>query len=353
MTPADVFMDAPLVFDDENLESEYRPDNDNNRYNGPTRLREALYRSINLVSMRVLLEVGAGHVMSHVNKFGFDTSAFPRNTQLAISGGTMAITPVDMARAYAVLANGGYLVDPYIITRIKDADGNELYRANPVQVCEDCEEEKPPVAADLAAEPTSLEDLLATVEAAAATTQPDPELEPTEGVLPLQPVVPAPRVIEERNAFVMHSMLQDVITRGTGRAARRLERDDLAGKSGTTNDAADTWFNGYNPELVATVWVGFSNHEPLGARAYGSNTPLPIWIDFMEEALAGHEERLPTQPPGIVTMKIDPQTGELASPRQNNAIFEYFLSEYAPTLTRDLDQPRTDPTETNKPIDIF
>ncbi len=140
ITPADIFMDAPLVFDDENLESQYRPDNDNNRYNGPTRLREALYRSINLVSMRVLLKAGAGDVMDHVAKFGFDTRTFPRNTQLAIGGGTMAVTPIEMARAYAVFANGGYLVDPHIITRIRDSEGNDLVRSNHPVVCKACEE---------------------------------------------------------------------------------------------------------------------------------------------------------------------------------------------------------------------
>ena len=365
ITPADIFMDAPLVFDDENLESQYRPDNDNNRYNGPTRLREALYRSINLVSMRVLLKAGAGDVIDHVAKFGFDTRTFPRNTQLAIGGGTMAVTPIEMARAYAVFANGGYLVDPHIITRIRDGEGNEIVRANHPVVCKSCEaellaQEFAEEARDqqpLEAEPASLEALLAESELAesdnlpalsagnqesrdipeidVADTNNDDPINPqaAEGPirLPEPEVLLAPRILDERNAYIMNSMLQDVIKRGTGRAARRLQRNDLAGKTGTTNDAADTWFNGYNLSLVTTVWVGFSNHDPLGARAYGSNTPLPIWIDLMEEALAGVPELLPDQPPGLVTMKIDPTTGEVAAPGQRGAIFEYFLREFAPT----------------------
>jgi penicillin-binding protein 1A len=392
ITPADIFMDAPLVFDDENLESQYRPDNDNNRYNGPTRLREALYRSINLVSMRVLLKAGAGDVIDHVAKFGFDTRTFPRNTQLAIGGGTMAVTPVEMARAYAVFANGGYLVDPHIITRIRDGDGNEIIRANHPRVCKSCEAEL--LAKQLAendsdvdlleSEPASLEALLAEMEnvpsvAAEEEASETADAEPADSEaadtstddaaateiaagpirLPEPEVLLAPRILDERNAYIMNSMLQDVIKRGTGRAARRLQRNDLAGKTGTTNDAADTWFNGYNLSLVTTVWVGFSNHDPLGARAYGSNTPLPIWIDFMEDALAGVPELSPDQPPGLVTMKIDPTTGDVAAPGQRGAVFEYFLSEFAPTSQPEVrnpgqnGQPGQAPPEDINAIDLF
>lgn len=398
ITPADIFMDAPLVFDDENLESQYRPDNDNNRYNGPTRLREALYRSINLVSMRVLLKAGAGDVIDHVAKFGFDTRTFPRNTQLAIGGGTMAVTPIEMARAYAVLANGGYLVDPHIITRIRDSEGNELFRANHPVVCKACEEaqleqehaqatalatfaengealstDNPLEPDTLEAEPASLAALLAETEdeqiaaddpASIENLSAEPApidaaaenlaLEDAGPIILPEPVrIPAPRVLDERNAYIMNSMLQDVIKRGTGRAARRLQRDDLAGKTGTTNDAADTWFNGYNMALVTTVWVGFSNHDPLGARAYGSNTPLPIWIDLMEYALADIPEQLQNQPPGLVTMKIDPKTGEVAAPGQNTAIFEYFLREFAPTSQAEVRQPGQEKRPDINAVDLF
>ena len=331
ITPASIFMDAPLVFDDPNRESQYRPDNDNNRYNGPTRLREGLYRSINLVSMRVLLEVGAGQVLDHVRRFGFDTSAFPRNTQLAIGGGTMAVTPIEMATAYAVLANGGYGVTPYIVERVLDIDGNPVFEANHPQVCKACEQV---TATTPAQEPVNLEDLF--------SEEPD------------NPVVPAVRVLDERNAFIMHSMLQDVIRRGTGRRARALQRGDLAGKTGTTNEAADTWFNGYNPDVVTTVWVGFPDHSPLGEREYGSNTPLPIWIDYMSVALGEREESHPVQPPGVLTMTIDPETGELAGAGQANAIFEYFLAEHAPSPgTRDGKDTQTGGERDIKPEDIF
>ena len=328
VTPADIFLDAPLVFDDKNLESQYRPDNDNNRYNGPTRLREALYRSINLVSMRVLLRVGAGKVLNHVKRFGFDTSTFPRNTQLAIGGGTMTVAPLDMAKAYAVLANGGYLVEPQIIARIVNQNGQVVFANKSPKVCRTCPAEVEPTTntaatrrQSLAADPTdwllsndSLEDLVQSI--GLSTTK----------------AKNAPRVLDERNAFIMQSMLRDVVKRGTGRRALVLKRGDLAGKTGTTNDAADTWFNGFNSSLVASVWVGFSDQEPLGSNAYGSNVPLPIWVDFMREALVDVPEILPSQPAGIVTIKVDPKTGQAVSPSNPNGISEIFLTENAPTV---------------------
>jgi penicillin-binding protein 1A len=329
VTPASIFMDAPLVFDDQNLESEYRPDNDNNRYNGPTRLREALYRSINLVSMRVLLDIGAGNVLDFVPRFGFDTSTFPRNTQLAIGGGTMAVTPIDMATAYAVFANGGWRIEPYIIESVVNIDGDEIYRARHPVVCDPCLELED--GTDLTTgEPATLEDLLAGGLPPEETEggMPDPARDVATGeLLP----IPAERAIEERNAYVMHSMLRDVIQRGTGtRARRELARRDLAGKTGTTNDAADTWFNGYHPDVVTTVWVGFPDHQALGANEYGSNRPLPIWIEYMTEALKDVPEVLPDQPPGVVMRKIDPATGELATAQNPDAIFELFFEEHLP-----------------------
>jgi len=345
LTPASIFMDAPLVFDDQNLEAEYRPDNDNNSYNGPTRLREAFYRSINLVSMRVLLKVGAGRVLDYVRRFGFDTSTFPRNTQLAIGGGTMAVTPLDMAVAYAVLANGGWRIEPNIIERVVDINGETIFKPRHPVVCDPCDEAES--ATDLAEdfadhEPANLEELLAAQPPAAGELQ---AVEP--------PVLPATRVIDERNAYIMHTMLQDVIRKGTGRRARSLERRDIAGKTGTTNDAADTWFNGYNPDVVTTVWVGFPNHRPLGAREYGSNTPLPIWIEYMQTALADKPQRFPDQPTGVVTMKIDPVSGELAATRQNDAIFEIFLAEYAPRHKSPDRLGDSHGEEEIKPVDIF
>ncbi len=381
VTPASMFMDAPLVFDDQNLESEYRPDNDNNRYNGPTRLREALYRSINLVTMRVLLEVGAGEILDYSRRFGFDTTTFPRNTQLAVGGGTMAVTPMQMAVAYATFANGGHRIEPHIVDAVYDIDGRRILASRHPQVCDTCDTWLTPIdlatlprrrgaaaevtatgalaaagAAPDGAEPASLEAVLAN---AGSGTAPLPG-EPAGGTAEtadaaLDTPIPAQRVIDERIAYLMHSMLQDVIRRGTGIRARRLERSDLAGKTGTTNEAADTWFNGYNPELVTSVWVGFPNHQPLGAREYGSNTPLPIWIDYMRTALAGRPQTAPAQPAGVVSMKIDPETGRVARAADPDAIFEYFLAEHAPDPVQPdaLDGYGDGEDEDIKPVEIF
>jgi penicillin-binding protein 1A len=357
ISPASMFMDAPLVFDDRNLESEYRPDNDDSRYNGPTRLREALYRSINLVTMRVLLEVGAGRVVDFVERFGFDTSTFPRNTQLAVGGGTMAVTPLQMAVAYAVFANGGHLVEPHVVDEVLDIEGNRVFKASHPVVCEDCAEAverlglssfaapgtgpgAEGVGAPGVEEPARLEELFADASEEIPTIPPE------------LPPLAAEQILDERVAYVMHSMLRDVIRRGTGRRARALERSDIAGKTGTTNEAADTWFTGYNPDVVTAVWVGFPDHQPLGAREYGANNPLPIWMDYMRVALAERPERTPPQPAGVVTVKIDPETGDVARAGDPDAIFEYFLAEHAPRAPRD--EPLEEPdAEEVRPVEIF
>ena len=338
VTPSSIFLDAPLVFEDTQFEKAYRPRNDSGRYNGPTRLREALYRSINLVTMRVLLEVGVDRVMDHAGRFGFDTGGFPKDTQLAIGGGTMAVTPLDMARAYAVIANGGHAVEPHIVRRVTTRDGAVVL------------------------EPRHPDARVAEPEPAPGESAPMPE--PADGVAsseateasgeslatPGPGVVAAPRVVDERNVFILHSMLRDVIERGTGRRARTLERGDIAGKTGTTNEAADTWFNGYNDHLVASVWVGFGDYRPVGRREYGSTTPLTVWIDFMGDALDGLPERDRPPPEGVVSVKIDPATGLGAAPDRPDAMFEFFLEESAPvTVAAD----RRGPGRNVTPEDIF
>ncbi|MGA1370059.1 MAG: penicillin-binding protein 1A [Pseudomonadales bacterium] len=309
LSPASVFMDAPLVFGTSGDATDYRPSNDDRRYNGPTRLREALYRSINLVTMRVMLEIGPDRLLEHLARFGFDTRGFPRNTQLAIGGGTVAVTPMQMATAYAVFANGGYRVEPWIVDHVRDLEGREVYRTTPRTVCKAC-----------------------------APDAPDADLH-------------APRVLDARIAFVMTTMLRDVVQRGTGRRALALGRGDLGGKTGTTNEAADTWFNGFSPDVVASAWVGFPAHAPLGAREYGSSTPLPIWIDYMRVALADRPEVPLEQPPGLVTLRIDTTTGAPAPPGDRDAPFEYFLEEHAPAPPPTATTPTV--SDTVVPTDIF
>ncbi len=343
VTPASIYMDAPLVFEDQNLESDYRPDNDNNQYNGPTRLREALYRSINLVSMRVLLDVGAPEILDYVKRFGFDTTTFPRNTQLAIGGGTMAVTPAEMVTAYAVFANGGWRVTPHIVSQVRDLNGETVFEPRYPVVCRDCPENP--------AERAQILEANATPEQLPPNELQSPP-EPS-GSEPEPTIIPAERAIDERIAYIMSSMLKDVIRRGTGTRARSLEREDLSGKTGTTNEAADTWFNGFNPAIVTTVWVGFPDHTPLGRREYGSNNPLPIWIEYMQAALDDKPEQPAALPAGVVTMKIDPRTGDVATPTQQDAIFEYFLKEHAPKAKPASRFQSGDPQDDLTPVDIF
>ena len=317
VTPASIFVDAPLVFDDATLEQSYRPRNDNSQFSGPMPLRRALYRSVNLVSIRVLLEVGVGATLEHVSRFGFDTRDFPRNVQLAIGGGTMAVTPITMARAYAMVANGGYAIEPHVVDHMTTQTGEMVFESRYPEVCADCEERA--------------ED---------------------EGGGELDDRIPALQAVDGRNTFILHSMLKDVVKRGTGRRALELDRGDLAGKTGTTNDAADTWFNGFTEDVATTVWVGFDDYRPVGRNEYGSTTPLSVWIEFMRDALDGRPEKTRAQPEGIVTMKIDPATGRAASPTQKGAIFEYFLEEFTPTEDGSGRFIRS-PSEEVTPEDIF
>ena len=320
VTPASIFVDAPLVFDDETLEQAYRPRNDNNEFSGPMPLRRALYRSINLVSIRVLLEVGVGATLDHVGRFGFDTRDFPRNAQLAIGGGTMAVTPISMARGYAMIANGGYGIEPHVVGRMTTQMDEPVFEPSYPEVCSDCE-------------------------------APSEEEEREEGP-ETDNRIPAEQAVDGRNTFIMHSMLRDVIRYGTGRRARELERDDLAGKTGTTNDAADTWFNGFTEDIATTVWVGFDDYRPVGRNEYGSTTPLSIWIEFMRDALVDKPEKTRPQPEGVISMKIDPATGRAARPAQEGAVFEYFLEEFAPTEDGS-GRFIPAPSEEVKPEDIF
>jgi penicillin-binding protein 1A len=294
-TPASIINDAPVVFDDEALEATWRPENYSGKFYGPTRLREALYRSRNLVSIRVLRTIGAPYAASYAGRFGFDDGQLPRDLTLAL--GSASATPLQMAGAYAVFASGGYRVKPYFILRIQDAEDNVIDSARPVVVCPEC--------------PATLEDLAG---------QPQP--------LPL-----AETVITPQNAWLMDSMMRDVIQRGTGQRARALGRSDLAGKTGTTNDQMDAWFCGYNPSQVAISWVGFDKLEPLGRGETGGRAALPMWMAYMGEALRGSPVTARRQPEGMVTVRIDPQTGLLARTGQSDGIFETFRADTVPTRT--------------------
>lgn len=303
LTAATVEIDAPVVYDDPKLEDTWRPQNYSGRFYGPMRLREALVNSRNLVSIRVLERVGISFTAEHIRNFGFPPEALPRDLTLALGSG--GVTPLELATGYAAFANGGFRVEPYFIDRIYGPDDIPLYESQPAWACAECEYGVLPAFA-----------------ATAAAAQPDATA--TDELPPPVTAEPPPRAVEARNAWIVASMLEDVIRRGTGVRARTLERSDLAGKTGTTNDGRDNWFAGFNGDLVATAWVGFDQERPLGRGETGASTALPLWIEFMGPALAGARSSRGTEPPGLVTVRISADTGLLAGTGDPNTLFETF-----------------------------
>lgn len=320
-TPATVVDDSPVVIRSSELETDWRPINYTGRFYGPTRLREALTRSMNLVSVRLLLyETGIGKAIGHIRKFGFSDAALPRNGSLALGGGNAS--PLDMVQGYSVLANGGYAIRPYVIDAIYGPDGDELYRAEPEVVCPECDVEAASRFGEPEPEPMSLE-AMADV---ALEYRPDAATAP--GLF--ANVRKAPRAISAQNAFLIQDMMRDVITRGTGQRAKALGRTDLSGKTGTSNDRRDAWFGGFNADLAAIVWVGYDDDQGLGPGEEGGRTALPIWVDFGRLAFAGVPNHRMPMPDGIVSRKINRTTGCPADAGDPNAMFEYFQEGHLP-----------------------
>lgn len=273
-TPATIVEDAPLNFSAvETGNKEWSPQNYENSFEGPIRLRKALAHSVNTVAIRVLKDIGPEYAQSYITRFGFEAKNHPAYLTMALGAGSA--TPWQMASAYAVFANGGYRVKPNLIAKIVDQHGKVIS---------------------------------ATVFDHASNG--------------------APRVIDGRNAYIMNSMMQSVIRNGTAAKALKLGRSDIAGKTGTTNDHIDAWFAGYSPKQVAVAWIGFDTPRPLGKGETGAVAALPIWIKYMETALKGAPEMAMRMPEGVVTINIDPTTGT----RDDGGILEYFYHENPPPL---------------------
>ncbi len=304
-TAASVINDAPIVLEDITLEETWRPENDGGKFYGPTRLRWALTKSRNIVSIRLLQKLSIGNLINYVEKLGIETRDFPRDLSLALGSQTMS--PMQIATAYAVLANGGFSVKPYLITKVEKLDGEIVYQNNPAVACHLCTEEKDDY------QELSMEEIL------------------LENTAKKEEKVLAPRVMDARVNFIIDSILKDVIKLGTGRRALKLERDDIAGKTGTSNGPMDAWFSGYNSEIVTSTWVGFDDFTPLGRREFGGTAALPIWIEFMRQAMEGMPEKNRITPTGVVLTRIDPITGLASKASNEKAIFEYFRIENSPT----------------------
>ncbi|WP_049622473.1 penicillin-binding protein 1A [Frateuria defendens] len=344
-TPASIVNDAPLALPDPSKpDGLWTPSNDDDKFDGPIRLREALVQSKNLVSVRLLDAIGVRFTRDYLTRFGFSPDALPGNLSLAL--GTASVSPLTMARGYAVFANGGYLVTPYFITEIDDRSGKPVYTANPARACRTCQERlldnspPGPPPADAPKPPG------ATVAAASSAPAPGSSTAKIgDAVLPADahgegahPPVLAPRVIDVRNDYLVTSLMKDVILRGTGSAARALGRDDLAGKTGSTNDHRDAWFVGFNGDLSTAVWVGFDDFGSLGRGEFGAKAALPIWMDYITQALKGQPSSTLPMPPGISTVQIDRASGLPASAGDPNVINELFKVE-------DVDRLRTQATQ--------
>jgi penicillin-binding protein 1A len=289
MTAATTINDAPVVFHDKNLEDIWRPENYSGRFYGPTRLRNGLAFSRNLVSIRLVQHLGIKTAIDYIQRFGFPLEELNNHRDLSLALGSVPLSPLTLVRAYATFSNTGYLIEPYIISEVRDFDGALLYQARPKKACV----ENQCVAGD--------------------------ELN-------------APRVIDPLNAYIMTTMMQDVIRIGSGRKAKALHREDIAGKTGTTNEQKDAWFSGFNPNIATTVWVGFDQPSTLGWHEVGGRAALPIWMEYMQLALASEPNQPFNRPEGLVNIQIDPDTGEALPETATNGIFEVFREEFAPEV---------------------
>jgi len=288
-TAASIINDAPIEVEDPSVKGgRWRPENYSGKFYGPTRLRVGLINSRNIVSIRLMQQIGINKVIESGKRFGLKPEQLPYGLSLALGSGTAS--PLDMARVYAVFANGGFLIDPYFIDRIENSDNEVIEQAFPKIACPKCDDAN--------------------------------EL---DGLL-------APRVISRRIHFLMNSLLRDVVRRGTAKRAMALGRSDLAGKTGTTNDQRDAWFNGFTPSLVAIAWVGFDSSKPLGNKEVGGRAALPMWMKYMKVALADTPEQPLVEPAGLVTARVNPHTGLLASRYSTTGIEEIFREEYVPKV---------------------
>lgn len=328
LTLASLINDAPINQWDKSQGTAWRPKNSPPTYVGPTRLRIGLAQSKNVMAVRVLREVGLDDTRNYLTRFGFDIDEVPRSETIALGAGSL--TPMKVAQGYSVFANGGYYIEPFYISRVESPFGEVEFEASPKVVChQDCETtlEAAPIADEFAEQDVDAETQY------------------------------APQVISEQNAFLVREMLYSNIWgggnwregtgwNGTGWRAQPLKRRDIGGKTGTTNDSKDTWYSGYGPGIVATVWVGFDNHnrnlgrtknnsnlgknQITGAEA-GAKTAQPAWVDFMGLALKDVPAQRKDIPEDIVRVRIDRDTGLLTNKSDGSSMFEYFVKGTEPT----------------------
>lgn len=331
-TPATIVIDAPVVFRDR-AGNVWRPQNDKEDFAGPMRLREAMVQSRNLVSVRLLDAIGVQFAQRYITQFGFTPESLPPN--LSMSLGTSSLTPMAVARGYAAFANGGYRIDPWFIARVEDRHGTVVMETHPLRACPTCAGP----AAGLGGQAGVVDGFnFGAVTAPSPPADPagigataDPALIVTDEARTDRPGPPesswAPRAIDPRTAFLVRSLLIDVVNRGTGTAAKSLGRADIGGKTGSTNDHRDAWFSGLGGDLVTTVWVGNDDFTPLGRGEYGGRAALPIWIGFMGAALKDVPLAAPQPPAGLLTVTVNPSTGGLLPDGAPGGMKDYVKAE--------------------------
>lgn len=305
-TAASIINDAPIVYEGTSNKTEWRPENYSGKFFGPTRLRTALRKSRNLISIRLLREIGLSKIISTAKRFGLSETQLPKNLTLALGSGTAS--PLEMSRIFSVFANGGFLIEPYAIERIENNQGDIIFQTQKKIACPTC-----------------------------STSQQHKNNY-------------APRILSPEVSFLMNSLLQDVVNRGTARRAKALGRKDLAGKTGTTNQQRDAWFNGFSPEITTITWVGYDDSKPLGKKETGGRASLPMWIDYMKTALQESPEVPLTPPKGIIKTYINPTTGLPEKPT-NRGVWEYFRQELVPTQTAKEHHQKTPVNDSIAPIE--
>ena len=294
--------DAPVVFEDENLESEWRPQNYTGEFYGPISIRDALVKSVNIVSIKLLRELGIENSHEYLNNFGFKKSRLPKDLSLALGSGNFS--PAEMVRAYSVIANGGFIPDIHFIDSIKDMDGNNIFSQNEYETQFNNQ--------NISAFPW-----LDTI-----------EMNAKRPYHVLNPLNNKEKVIDERVAFLMADTLKGFMKNGVaGRKSEFLKRDDIGGKTGTTNDSISTWFSGFHKDLVTTVWVGTDDFTSLGEDEYGSTIALPIWLNYMDFKLKSLDISKEEIPENISFVRVNKNTGEIETESSENTYFELFLEE--------------------------
>ena len=302
---SDKINDAPIIFEDSNLESSWRPENYTGRFYGPIRLREALVQSVNLVSIKLLREMGIPLTQDFLSRFGFPSSRLAPDLSLAL--GSSSFSPAEMVRAYSILTNSKDPKDLFFVERILDRNGKTIFQNPELETKKDNQE---------------------TMDAF-----PWFQIQLTEKIKPFFLLPPLKRdfeLIDPRVTFITKDILREALSRGTnGRKVQVLNRNDIAGKTGTTNDAISTWFSGFHNNLVTTVWVGTDDFSSLGDNEFGSSIALPTWVDFMKTALVNLPKEDWRAPKGLSYVRVDRETGKPVDENSKNSYFELFLDEDA------------------------